>query len=214
MTRARASLAVVLLIAACKKEAPAPPPPAAPAPAPETRGLGWEALNPDATLRIQQTATSPTDCEVRCVVNATQEVKWTSQGCRATAIDLRFASPDCTRLVVVHSAPSASAFRYAKLVTVWNESGIEYEVQGGGLPIDQSKIASMGNQFRWVRGVMGEAGTKPHFTADNSGIEFEAIDGSTHTVPFLKAEPAALPQPAMPPRPAKKKATGSKGTRR
>jgi len=207
-------LLVCLFFCACKKEPlPAPPPPA-PAPAPETRGLGWEALNPDATLRIQQTAKSPTECEVKCVVNATQEVKWTASGCRATALDLRFASPDCTRLAVVHPAPAATAFRYAKLVTIWNPEGIEYEVQGGGLPIDQSKVVSMGTQFRWVKGVMGDPGSKPRFSADGNAIELDALDGSTHLIPFLKAEPAALPQPAMPPRPAKKKATGSAGKHR
>lgn len=141
-------------------------------------------------------------------------MKWTVSGCRATALDLRFASPDCSHLAVVHPAPGATAFRYAKLVTVWNQDGIEYEVQGGGLPIDPSKVVSMGTQFRWVKGVMGDPGPKPRFTADGNGIELDALDGSTHVLPFLKAEPAQLPQPAMPPKPAKKKATGSGGKHR
>lgn len=177
--------AVALTLVACKKPPPPAPPEEPPAPAPEIRGLGWEALNPDATLRIQQTATAPDVCEVKCVENKTQAVRWTAKGCRGTALDLRFASPDCSHLLVIHTLPNGSQFRYAVLASSWSQAGIEYEVKGGGMPIDAKKMQPTGTQFRWLRGVLGDAGDKPHFSADGNAVELEALDGSKHTLPFV-----------------------------
>ncbi len=193
MKRALLIIALASTGGCSKREAPPPPPapPAAVTPTragpsgPDLRGLAWEALNANASLRIQQTARSEDDCEVRCVENASQQVRWTAKGCRGTSLDLRFASPDCSRLMVVHTLPSASAFRYAVLATVWTQDGVDYELQGGGLGVDPKRIAASGTSFRWLKGVLETPGERPHFTEDGSAIELESLDGSKHVIPFV-----------------------------
>jgi hypothetical protein len=154
-------------------------------PAPDLRGLNWEAFNFDSSLRIEQTAKGEDECEVRCVDNATQAVRWSGGGCRGTALDLRFVSPDCSRLMVVHTLPSASAFRYAKLASVWTEKGLDWELQGGGLAVDQTKMPAAGTSFRWLKGVLDAPGERPHLSADGAAVELETLDGKKQTIPFV-----------------------------
>ncbi len=183
-------------LAGCKKPAPPPPPPSAPEPTPppaagpagpDLRGLNWEVDNFDGSLRIQQRARAKDDCELQCIENATRTAKWTVKGCRGTTLDLRFVSPDCSRLMVVHTLPSASAFRYAVLATIWSEEGKAYEVKGGALPIETQKIAAAGTSFRWLKGVLDAPGERPRYSADGNAVEVESLDGKTHALPFVPA---------------------------
>ena len=187
---------VLFALAGCKKPAAPPPPPpepeappAAPAgpPGPDLRGLNWEVDNFDGTLRIQQRARAKDDCELQCIENATHAARWTVKGCRATTLDLRFVSPDCTRLMVVYTLPSASAFRYAVLATVWTEEGKAWEVKGGALPIDTQRTIAAGTSFRWLKGVLDAPGERPRYSADGTAVEVESLDGKTHTLPFVPA---------------------------
>ena len=188
MNGARMGLWVLLGLAtaSCQREK-APVESAEPAPLTEDQKQlakwNWSAYSPDTKASLEQRATKPEQCTLRCTRG--QNEIWTKEGCLATATDFAFVSDDCEHVVVLYEYP-VQAEEWLKSVVAENFARGERAraYQAYEFTRDASKIDARRKHMRWLAGALGERGRAPRLRANGGGVDFETIDGVKHTLDF------------------------------
>jgi hypothetical protein len=208
----------VVLLAACKKEAPPPAPsdvpaaaPAAnaePPPAPDLEGdpeLKWFAVSSNSKAVVTHVGQSTGRCKVNCMVGETEH--WTSANCLGRKLDLRFVSNDCEKLVVMHQLPEVDKnWAATALIHIYRKGAPEYVVAVGGIWKTPKALKATGSSFYWMAGALEQPGEPPRYSADGNTVEFDTLDGRRQTVSLLAS--------AKPQKVAAKKSSKSKSKKR
>ena len=109
---ARAAILALAFGPGCSsKPAPAPlaagaPAPAAAQPDPQAARFCWTSTSRDGRVAIVQTAAAPLVCELRAVRDPGQQLLWKADACIARRDQVRIASDDGERMLVVEPAPA------------------------------------------------------------------------------------------------------------
>jgi hypothetical protein len=152
-----------------------------------TDDMTWLTVSADSQVTVEQKGAGKDKCTV-VATRAPNETLWTSTSCLGSRLDLRFVANDGVRVVVLHPLPKSSKLepRRAQVGHVYDRGQLAYAVNAGGAIRDWTKVKSAGAQFYWLKGVMGQPGEAPRYSADGMAVDLEAIDGTKHAIPLRK----------------------------
>lgn len=195
----RWALVVLLANLGCRApaEATAPVPPpvveevAAEAP---SNPLSWSVVSSNGQASLTQTAGAEDACTLRCALQGKQA--WEQPGCLARDSDFAFVADDCATAILILEYPQRAEPSWSTVVAV--------VVRGTGRP-DSFSLGEVlehpkgeGRRLRWLAGVVGEPGVKPHVNEAGTAVEFSTLDGVARTVRFSHPEDFRV-GPARPP---------------
>ena len=73
--------------------------------------------------------------------------------------------------------------RKVKVMRVYKKDKLDYPVMGiAALPDEKLMKSSQ----TWLKGCYGLAGEPPRYSQDNQAVEYDTIDGKSHSVPLKK----------------------------
>lgn len=154
----------------------------------------WSVTSPSGAARLSQTALPNEACSLECEVSG--KPAWKAQSCLGRGTDFAFVSNDCGSTFVL--------FEYPPNVGTPGATPVAVSMTGGaGLRVFRlsdlgAPTRGEGRRVRWLGGVVGEPGVKPHVNGAETGIEFMTLDGQVHTVRFGNADDF-VPRRAAPP---------------
>lgn len=154
----------------------------------------WSVSSPNGAARLMQTALEADACALECEVSG--KSSWKVQSCLSRGTDFNFVSNDCATALTLYEYP---------LKTGTPEStAVAAALVGKGTAVRVFRLGELGSpssgegkRMRWLGGVVGEPGVKPHVNSTETGIEFMTVDGQAHTVRFANPDDF-LPQRAAP----------------
>lgn len=142
--------------------------------------LSWSVRSPDGNTQLTQTGLPDDACELECAISG--KPAWSFAGCLGRVSDFNFVSNDCSTAVTLLEYPLKKATPATTPVALAIVGGTTTRT----FFLGQLGATSRGDgkRMRWLAGVVGEPGVKPHLNADETGIEFMTVDGRLRTVRF------------------------------
>lgn len=154
----------------------------------------WTAFDADHAAFVEQKGVDATRCKVTCTLK-NDTVAWTLDKCIGTKDDLRFVARDCGSVAVLYTYPEIEeSWPQTTVMRAFSRGGLVRELKAVQMVRDGDELKMTKSRFRWLKGVLGEVGTPPHYSEDGKNIEFDTVDDA-HKVLALPAIPAA---PAAP----------------
>lgn len=160
------------------------------APSPQ---LTWSVISPSGAARLMQTALPDDACALECEVSG--KSSWKVQSCLGRGTDFNFVSNDCATVLTLFEYPLKTGTPDSTAVAAALVGGTAMRVFRLGELGAPSR--GEGKRIRWLGGVVGEPGVKPHLNSAETGIEFMTVDGQAHTVRFANPDDF-IPQRAVP----------------
>jgi hypothetical protein len=172
-----------------------PDPPPAPAPSPKAAPKAdepevdegpnnWVIHSGDGASTLRQTAAgSPGKCALSCAQSGTE--LWKSLGpCLAEKSERKFLAKDCERTVVMIPAPPrGKSWRETVVMRVYKRDKLDYPVMGIAALADERLMKT---STSWLKGCYGLPGEAPRYSSDGEAVEYDTIDGKSHSVPLKK----------------------------
>lgn len=183
-----AFLVVVSSLACRKAAAPvAPPTPVVEEDvAPPPNPLRWSVSSPNRSALLSQTAFGAAGCEVVCVVEG--KPAWREPGCLARDTDFAFVANDCAFALLLFEYPlRGTSTETTQVATLMRGATARRNVALQEL-MEASKANGEGRRVRWLTGVAGESGLKPHLNEAGTAIEFSTVDGQQRVVHLSNPE--------------------------
>lgn len=182
---------VVAVSLGCRaKEAPPPlPPPEPPPAAPPGNPLTWSITSFGGQATLSQTSLSDT-CSLECT-RAGQQV-WRRPLCLGRSGDFAFISDDCASGVLFLEYP----LRGTPVVLVLNAAGAATPFTLEQVMREPARTRGEGRRIRWLAGVVGEPGVKPHLSAGGDAVEFTTLEGVPRSARLSHLEDLRLREPA------------------
>lgn len=157
-------------------------------------------------------------CTLRCRNLETKQELWTANVCIAARGDRVFVDDHCEHAVVFFHLPDVVArWQTSPVVRVYKRGEKTHEFLAMHFVRAERKVRMLTRKFEWLAGLNSARGVPPRLRDDGLGVDFEAIDGTRHMMPF---EPGlervellnAGAEPRSPLRYAFKKGVVEKGT--
>ncbi|WNG49463.1 hypothetical protein F0U60_39080 [Archangium minus] len=152
----------------------------------------WSARSADGNAEVQQTAHQDGKA-LRCTTTSTlsppgekPSVVWEWNTCIATRQQLKFVSPDGTRVLVLNPLPASPQGNWKDVeVAALYEHGVRMKgVKAGALVSAPIQAREPFLHFIWVKGQAGLEGEPPRYTSDGKAIEFETVEGRSVRLSF------------------------------
>lgn len=172
-----------------------PQPAVAPhSPADELPEQTWSARSADGNAEVQQTALRNGKVP-RCTSTSTwsspwdeQKVMWKWDTCIATREQLKFVSPDGTRVLVIDPLPAPlqarGDWKNIEVATLY-EHGVRVRgAKAGALLGAPIEVREPSLRIIWVKGHGGFPGNAPRYTSDGKAVELETVDGHPFRLGF------------------------------
>jgi|GEM_PF-2842278 len=172
----------------------AQPAEAPPSPADELPEQTWSARSSDGNAEIQQTAFRNGKA-TRCTSTSTwsspwddKKVMWRWDTCIATREQLKFVSPDGTRVLVVDPLPASlqakANWQDLEVATLY-EHGVRVKgAKAGALVRTPIEVREPSLRIVWVKGHGGFPGTPPRYTSGGKAVELDTVDGHAFSLGF------------------------------
>ena len=151
----------------------------------------WTVSSWRGVATLTQTALPDDACSLHCEVSGKKA--WVREACLVRKTDFIFVSDDCGAVVTLNEYPlradKTELTPLAATLTVkGNPPEFSHRVIRLGEFVDASGLPGEGRRVRWLAGVVGEPGTRPHVSADGTAIEFSTLDGTSRSVRFKNPE--------------------------
>ena len=141
----------------------------------------WAITSSNGGATIAQAASAADACVVRCTV-AGKEL-WSKPVCLGRSTDFIFVSEDCAAALVLSEYPQRLE-PVALTPVASSVSGGEVRTFRLREVMDEAATRGEGKRVRWLQGVVGEPGVRPHLNPKGDGIELTTLDGVSHAVRF------------------------------
>lgn len=146
----------------------------------------WTVTSGNGSATLTQTALPDDACSLRCELKG--KPAWTQQTCLGRNTDFAFVSEDCATSLLLFEYPlRAATTQETPIAVVLKADGGLTQLKLGQL-LDVSRLRGEGRRVRWLAGVVGEPGVKPHLNSAGTALEFATLDGADCTVRFDKPE--------------------------
>jgi hypothetical protein len=167
---------------------------APPSPADELPEQTWSARSSDGNAEIQQTAFRNGKA-TRCTSTSTwsspwddKKVMWRWDTCIATREQLKFVSPDGTRVLVVDPLPAAlqakANWQDLEVATLY-EHGVRVRgAKAGALVRTPIEVREPSLRIVWVKGHGGFPGAPPRYASGGKAVELDTVDGQAFSLGF------------------------------
>jgi hypothetical protein len=167
---------------------------APPSPADELPEQTWSARSSDGNAEVQQTAFRNGKA-TRCTSTSTwsspwddKKVMWRWDTCIATREQLKFVSPDGTRVLVVDPLPAAlqakANWQDLEVATLY-EHGVRVKgAKAGALVRTPIEVREPSLRIVWVKGHGGFPGTPPRYASGGKAVELDTVDGQVFSLGF------------------------------
>jgi hypothetical protein len=173
----------------------APPAEATHSPADELPEQTWSARSADGNAEVKQTALRNGKAAPRCTSTSTwsspwdeQKVMWKWSTCIATREQLKFVSPDGTRVLVIDPLPTPLQakrdWKDVEVATLY-EHGVRVRgAKAGALLGAPIEVREPSLRIIWLKGHGGFPGNAPRYTSDGKAVELETVDGHPFRLGF------------------------------
>lgn len=157
--------------------------------------LSWSVRSSSDTALLTQTGLPDDVCSLKCSLKG-KDV-WEKQTCFGRGMDFAFVSDDCGTAVLINEYP----------LRLGGGTPVAVSLTAGGVMrvyrleelMDPARTKGEGRRVRWLAGVAGEPGVKPHLDAGGTRVEFSTVDGVSHSVRFTNPEDFLPTRAAAPP---------------
>lgn len=187
---ARVAFGVLLLsvTTACRAREAPPPPPPPPEVAPGDP-LSWSIVSFGGHATLSQTSLADT-CSLECTHQGKRV--WQRQLCLGRSTDFAFVADDCASGVIFMEYP----LRSTPVALLLDGAGATVPITLDQVMRDPSRTRGQGRRIRWLAGVVGEPGVKPHLSAAGDAVEFATLDGANRSVRLSHLQDLQLGEPA------------------
>jgi hypothetical protein len=142
----------------------------------------WVIHSGDGKATLRQKETAPGKCYLTCTTGDGKEAWKSSGACMAEKAERKFMGKDCQRTIVfIPSPPRGKNWRQAVVMRVYKKEKLDYPVMGiAALPDERL----MKGSTSWLKGCYGVDGEPPRYSSDGDAVEYDSIDGKSHSVPL------------------------------
>lgn len=146
--------------------------------------FSWVIHSGDGSATLRQKPAAPGKCYLSCNLGDASEAWHATGECIGEKSERKFLANDCQRTVVMIPAPPRGKnWRQVVVMRVYKKDKLDYPVMGVAALPDEKLMKS---STSWLKGCYGNPGEPPRYSADGKSVDYDTIDGKTHSVPLFK----------------------------